>query len=163
MGLPWRSASSSSDSPPATEAFRVGVGLQARREHSRRELSRKLTARGLDVEEASAALDHLEARGYQSDARFAEMLIRTRLGGAYGPLHIRAELGTHGIDEATASTLLAEAAPDWLDLAREALRRRYAGRPAKDRAESLKRAHFLQRRGFPMDVIRAVTGGGGEE
>ena len=156
MGLPWRSASSSSDPPPATEAFRVGVGLQARREHSRRELARKLSARGLDADETSAALDHLEARGYQSDTRFAEMLIRTRLSAAYGPLHIRAELATHGIDDATATTLLTDAAPDWPDLARDALRRRYAGRAATDRAERLKRANFLQRRGFDLDTIRLV-------
>jgi len=155
-GLPWRAASSSSDSPPATDAFRKGIGLQARREHSRRELGRKLQARGLEPDEARAALDRLADEGWQSDTRFAEMLIRTRLGAGYGPLHIRAELGTHGIPEATAAQLIAEAQPDWPALAREALRRRYAGRPAADRAEILKRTHFLQRRGFDLDTIRAA-------
>lgn len=163
VGLPWRAASSSSDTLPATDAFRKGIGLQARREHSRKELARKLSARGLDPDDTAAALEQLAERGYQSDTRFAEMLIRTRLGSGYGPLHIRAELGTHGISEVTAATLMAEAEPNWPDLAREALRRRYAGRPAQDRAETLKRATFLQRRGFELDTIRAATSSESED
>jgi regulatory protein len=161
-GLPWRAAASSSDTPPATEAFRKGIGLQSRREHSRKELGRKLQARGLDVAETRDALDRLAGEGWQSDVRFAEMLVRTRVGAGYGPLHIRAELGTHGLGAEAIAGAFAAAFPheplDWPALARDALRRRYAGRPAADRAEILKRAHFLQRRGFDLASIRIATG-----
>jgi regulatory protein len=162
-GLPWRAASSSSDAPPATDAFRKGIGLQSRREHSRKELGRKLQTRGLDAAETLSALDRLAGEGWQSDARFAEMLVRTRVGAGYGPLHIRAELGTHGLGADAIAEAFATAFPheplDWPAVARDALRRRYAGRPAADRAEALKRAHFLQRRGFDLDTIRAVASG----
>jgi regulatory protein len=89
------------------------------------------------------------------------MLIRTRVGAGYGPLHIRAELGTHGLDAEAIAAAFAIAFPheplDWPALARDALRRRYAGRPAADRAETLKRAHYLQRRGFDAATIRAAA------
>ena len=139
------------------DAYKKALGLLVRREHSHKELARKLRAKGVDAEDSAAALQKLAGQGYQDDTRFADMLVRTRLGAGYGPLHIRAELGTHGIADATASELLAEHAPDWPELARDALRRRYAGRPAKDRADTLKRAHFLQRRGFDAGTIRAAT------
>lgn len=139
------------------DAYKKALGLLVRREHSQKELTRKLRAKGADAADSAAALAKLAGQGYQDDTRFGEMLVRTRLGKGYGPLHIRAELGTHGISETVAAVLLADAAPDWPELARDALRRRYADRPAKDRAETLKRAHFLQRRGFDTGAIRAAT------
>ena len=137
-------------------AAQRALGLLVRREHSRPELARKLRARGVPAEEARAAVAQMAESGWQDDARFAEMLVRTRLGGGYGPMHIRAELGTHGIASDLIASTLAEAEPDWPALAREALRRRYGQRPVRDRAESLKRGQFLQRRGFDAATIRAA-------
>jgi regulatory protein len=136
------------------DAYRQALGLLVRREHSRAELQRKLRARGADPDAASNALETLREQGYQDDARFAEMLIRTRINGGYGPLHIRAELGMHRIDPEIAQHALLEAAPDWGELATLALKRRYGARVAADRAESLKRGQFLQRRGFDVASIR---------
>lgn len=145
------------DNADAPDAYRKALGLLVRREHSRRDLRRKLVAKGVEAASGDAAIETLIEQGYQSDARFAEMLIRTRIGGGYGLLHIRAELGTHGIDPQIAAAALEEADPDWPELAREALRRRYGERPPEDRAQSLKRANFLHRRGFDGDSIRHAT------
>jgi regulatory protein len=136
------------------DPYRQALGLLVRREHSRAELQRKLRARGADPHAATTALQTLREQGYQDDARFAEMLIRTRINGGYGPLHIRAELGTHRIDPETAQQALLEAAPDWGELAIRALQRRYGTRVAADRPEKLKRGQFLQRRGFDAASIR---------
>lgn len=140
------------DSRP--DPYRQALGLLVRREHSRSELQRKLRARGADPEAAANALETLREQGYQDDARFAEMLVRTRINGGYGPLHIRAELGTHRIDPEIAQQVLLETAPDWGELAIQALKRRYGARVAADRAENLKRGQFLQRRGFDVASIR---------
>jgi regulatory protein len=147
---------SSNDIPTASEIYRKALGLLVRREHSQRELKRKLQAKGIEVTAAASALETLTAQGYQDDSRFAEMLVRTRLSAGYGPLHIRAELGTHAIDSGTIQQVLADAEPDWTERAREALRRRYGERPPANRAESIKRSHFLQRRGFDAASIRAA-------
>jgi len=74
------------------------LGLLVRREHSRKELTRKLQARGIENEAAEAAVSKLAEAGWQDDTRFAENLVRIRANTGYGPIHIRAELGTHGLD-----------------------------------------------------------------
>lgn len=136
------------------DAYRKALGLLVRREHSRRELRRKLDARGIESGDTEAALDTLSRQGYQDDARFADMLVRTRVGGGYGPVRIRAELGMHDIAADTIDAVLSDADPDWLALARDALRRRYGVRPASDPSDRIKRSQFLMRRGFDGDTIR---------
>jgi regulatory protein len=94
------------------------LGLLVRREHSRRELTRKLTARGIDRDAAIAAVDKLEAAGWQDDGRFAESLVRSRASTGYGPLRIRAELGMHALDRDAIAHAMETAEVDWDALAR---------------------------------------------
>lgn len=141
-------------------AYDRALALLARREHSVRELKDKLDRRGLDADESAAALESLKAKDFQSDARFGEMLVRSRIHAGYGPRWIRAELKTHGISAAAAQTLIEAADPDWLDLARSLLRRRY-GNPAANLAERSKRAAFLLRRGFDASTVKLAVGNSG--
>src|SRR3546814_2403115 len=69
------------------------------RGHSRKELAKKLAARGVAREDAEAAVERMAAEGWQDDARFATSLARMRAGSGYGPIRIRAELRTHGLEE----------------------------------------------------------------
>jgi regulatory protein len=138
-------------------AYDKALGLLVRREHSARELKSKLARRGLDKDETSAALDRLQAKDFQSDARFGEMLVRTRIENGYGARWIIAELRTHGIAEAKARELIDAAEPDWPELVRRQLRRRYGTRPAADYAERSKRAAFLLRRGFDAATVQSIT------
>lgn len=140
----------------APDAYRKALGLLVRREHSRRELKRKLDARGVESQDSDTALDTLSRQGYQDDARFADMLVRTRTSGGYGPIRIRTELGVHGIATDTIEAVLADADPNWFALARDALRRRYGSRSAIEQADLIKRSQFLMRRGFDGDSIRAA-------
>ena len=141
--------------PPS--AYDKALGLLARREHSARELKTKLARRGLDAEEASAAVAKLQSKDFQSDARFGEMLLRSRVEGGYGPRWIIAELRTHGVGEAAARELIEAADPDWTELARRQLRRRYGGKAPANLAERAKRAGFLLRRGFDATTVQSVT------
>lgn len=146
---------------PEPSPAQRALGLLVRREHSRKELARKLAARGVADDEAAAAVERMAAEGWQDDARFAVSLARSRAASGYGPLHIRAELGTHGLDAnviAKAFAALAEAgADDWVTRARELVRRRFGGDLAGDLARRRKAADFLLRRGFGGDIIRAAT------
>ena len=146
----------SRDRQPQAGAYDRALGLLARREHSARELKDKLRRRGLDGDETASALAQLQAKDYQNDDRFGEMLVRTRLEGGYGERWIVAELRTHGIAEQRARELVAAAEPDWGELVLRQLRRRYgAGRP-RDRAERDKREVFLLRRGFDASTVKLV-------
>jgi regulatory protein len=132
------------------------LGLLVRREHSRKELARKLTSRGVQAEDAQAAVDRMTAEGWQDDARFAEQLVRSRANNGYGPLRIRAELGTHGLDREAVAIAMDTYDGDWADNARDLVRRRFPG-GAEDPAVRRKAADFLIRRGFSGDQVRVAA------
>lgn len=133
------------------------LGLLTRREHSRKELARKLTARGVDSAEAETAVAKLAGEGWQDDTRFAESLVRSRAGNGYGPIRLRAELGTHGLDREAIARALDTFDGDWTEQARDVVRRRFGDHLYDDRALQRKAAEFLFRRGFTADQIRAAT------
>ncbi|MFT3792344.1 MAG: regulatory protein RecX [Rudaea sp.] len=140
------------------EAYDKALAFLARREHSARELKSKLEQRGLDAGESAAAIAELQLKHYQSDERFGEMLVHSRLEGGYGARWILAELRQHGIDESRGRELIEAAEPDWPHLIRRQLRRRYGGRKAVDFAERNKRAAFLLRRGYDAATVKLVVG-----
>ena len=148
----------SSDKPNGQSAYDKALGLLARREHSARELKSKLALRGFDADENATALERLQSKDFQNDARFGEMLVRSRIEGGYGQRWIVAELRTHGIGEDKALALIAAAEPDWPRLVRRQLRRRYGGKPAASLAERSKRAAFLLRRGFDASTVKLAVG-----
>src|SRR5688572_28275197 len=81
---------------PRASVTQRALGLLTWREHSRTELVRKLTSRGMEAAEVDSVVTRLTADGWQDDSLFAESLVRARVSSGYGPLRIRAELATHG-------------------------------------------------------------------
>lgn len=142
---------------PTPDAFNRALGLLARREHSVPELKRKLHARGIGADEANAALDRLREHDLQNDGRFADTLIRTRIGAGQGPQRIRAELATHGLDETVVDAALDALAPDWLALAQQVIARRFDDDALVDPLTRRKAIEFLLRRGFDLDTARAAV------
>ena len=138
-------------------AYDRGLSMLARREYSQRELRARLEHAGCDEEESEAALDKLREQHYQDDARFGEMIVRTRMGQGYGPTRIRAELRSHGLADSEIRELIDAADADWEALAAGQLRKKYGSRPVADHAERGKRAAFLLRRGFAAATVRIVT------
>lgn len=154
-----------SDAPAPARKRRVreqtpvqrALGLLVRREHSRKELARKLTARGIEGEAAQAAVDKLTDAGWQDDTRFAENLVRLRANSGYGPFHIRAELGTHGLDSDQVAAAMDTFEGDWTENARDLVRRRFGEAGPQDLPQRRKAADLLARRGFDGDSIRRAT------
>lgn len=154
-------AGGASNEPSGHETFGAAVRLLATREHSRVELRRKLRTRGHPPEAVEQALARLGEYGYQSDARFAESFVRSRVDRGQGRLKIVAALRERGIDDGIASALLDLGEPEWCRLAAAALHKRFGDGPPADRAEWAKRARFLAGRGFTSDVVSRVLDGGG--
>lgn len=133
------------------------LGLLVRREHSSRELVRKLAGRGVGPDEARSAVEQLAQDGWQDDERFAQWLVRSRANGGYGPLRIRAELATHGLDRESIASAFASFDGDWTETACELVRRRF-GPGGFDSPEHRRKAgELLARRGFDGDTIRRAT------
>ncbi|MCL6556600.1 MAG: recombination regulator RecX [Burkholderiales bacterium] len=133
------------------------LALLARREHSRAELRRKLAAHA-PREELESLLDELSRRGWLSDARFAESLVRAK-GARLGSLALAHTLRQRGVPEALVQSQLAALSASELERAREVWRRRF-GSPPRDARERARQMRFLQGRGFPLGVIVRVLGGG---
>ncbi|MGH6962629.1 MAG: regulatory protein RecX [Dongiaceae bacterium] len=139
---------------PKTQALK----LLARREHSARELKRKLTARGISADDAASAVARAAAEGWQDDSRYAEMLVRTRVAGGYGPVRIEAELEVAGVPSEQIRAALDGAGVDWREQA-AAVHAKKFGRPPKSSAERAKQYRYLQSRGFDSGQIQAVLKG----
>ena len=142
---------------PEPSPTQRALGLLTRREHSRKELVRKLVGRGVETAEACEAIDKLTAAGWQDDTRFAQSLVRSRAACGYGPGWIRAELGTHGLGAEAVSAALASFEDDWAGVARDLVRRRFGDAGPIDLAQRRKMADLLLRRGFAMAHVRAAT------
>lgn len=133
------------------------IRLLARREYSRVELERRLVAKGHAMDSIGETLDRMAAEGLQSDVRFAEIFVRSRVARGQGPIKIRAELGERGIDRELARTALEEAQStdevDWHALACATLARRFSD-PGGTPRERARRERFLAGRGFDFEQVR---------
>lgn len=140
-------------SSPRDDAIR----LLARREYSRAELAQRLSLRGHSAETIDACLDELASEGLQSDDRFAESFLRSRVMRGQGPLKVRAELERRGVERTLIVATLAEAERegevDWFELATEALARRFS-HPGDSPRERARRERFLASRGFEFEQVR---------
>jgi regulatory protein len=144
------------DKPPLSPRDRA-LGLLSRREHSARELKRKLQQKGVTADEAVDVVGEMGERNYQSDARFAESLVRRRALDGYGPVRIRAELASHGIVREAATAAIESADVDWAAIARRVFAAKFKDPAVADARERHKRAAWLAARGFDGAVVRAVT------
>ena len=144
--------------PLAPEAARErALRALGRREHSARELTRKLTHDGLDKGNAVEVVGELSDSGWQSDERYAGLLTRSRIAQGYGPLRIRAELSARGVDDALIRAALEDEAPDWLEIVGRVHERRYSKPPATPK-ERASRYRYLASRGFTSSQVAAVLG-----
>ena len=130
--------------------------MLARRDHSRAELTRKLSTDGTR-EDIQTMLDQLEQSGLLSDARFAEAYVSSRAARA-GNAKLRHSLRARGVaDDVIAASLPADSDSEF-ERAREVWRRKFGTAPA-DRADYARQARFLQQRGFASDIVRKVLKG----
>lgn len=60
-------------------AYEKAVDLLKRREHTAKDLMRKLAEKGFNADDINHAVEKLKAEGYLSDERFAEVYLRSRL------------------------------------------------------------------------------------
>lgn len=141
---------------PEPSPIQRALGLLTRREHSRRELLRKLEQRGVPAEDAGAAVGKLAEAGWQDDARFAESLVRSRAQAGYGPAWIRAELGTHGLREDEVAAALEGGEHDWAEVAAALVRRRFGEGGPHGIEQRRKAMDLLLRRGFGFDHAQAA-------
>jgi regulatory protein len=137
------------------------LGFLARREHSRAELARKLAPHAESPEQLEALLSELEVKKLLSEARFVEVLARSR-GERFGAARIRQELKAHRIGDEVVRAAVDDLRKSELERARAVWQRRFGG-VASDAAGRARQMRFLAGRGFSGEVIRKLVGGADDD
>lgn len=127
------------------------MNMLARREQSRKELENKLGTR-FEADVINRVLDDLKSEGLQSDQRFLESFVSSRINRGQGPLKISYELRNKGIAMEAIADQLEPYAENWLEIAKDVLQRKFGEEPPADYKERQKRQRFIASRGFPNDV-----------
>lgn len=131
--------------------------LLARREHSRKELERKLAGHEDEPGQLHKALDELQARGFIDEQRVVESVLNRR-APRLGAGRIRQELQAKGLDAERIAAAMAALRGTELERAREVWRRKFSALPV-DALERARQARFLASRGFGGETIREVLAG----
>jgi regulatory protein len=133
------------------------LALLARREHSRKELERKLAEHETEPGQLRQALDELQARGFIDEGRVVESVLHRR-APRLGAQRIRQELQAKGLDAERVAAALASLKATEVERARAVWRAKFGTLP-QDAAERGRQARFLAARGFGGEVVRRVLGG----
>ena len=128
----------------------------SRREHSSREILKKMSNRVESKEMLLDSIKELVDDGLLSDERFAESYFQSRKNKGYGPLRIRNELKQRGVGDQIFFSLSNEV--DWSKYALEALKKKMNGDLPSEIKDVLKLKRFLNYRGFDFqDIDRAFA------
>jgi regulatory protein len=138
------------------EIRKKAMDFLARREYGQDELARKLAEKGYRRSIVDDELRRLAEEGLQSDTRFAESFVQSRINQGKGPVRIRADLGQRGIRDGIIEGALEEAGCDWFELAREERVKKFGAAVPADFKEKARQMRFLQYRGFEQDHIQSA-------
>lgn len=130
--------------------------MLARREHSEKELCRKLTGRDFQTDEVAHVVTQLKKEGLQSDRRFTDALVHNRIEKGYGPAWIARELREKGVDDDLIANALHTGEVDWSACAIRVREKKFGQAKPGNYREQAKQSRFLQYRGFTGDLIRGV-------
>lgn len=139
------------------EARKKAMDYLARREHGRAELINKLSKFGFEAATADDAVADLVADNLQSDQRFVEAFVASRINQGKGPVKIRADLREREIAAGIVDIALQDADQDWYASACAVRQKKFGLDYPTDFNEKARQMRFLQSRGFDSDQIQAAV------
>jgi len=139
--------------------------LLSLREYSRKDLGSKLSKYASQTEQAEgdttltieSILDDFEQRGWLSDTRFAEALVRRR-SERYGMRKIQGELSRAGVSSEHSADLLEQLKLSEFARAKELWERKF-DIIATDPKEKARQYRFLVSKGFNADLVARIISG----
>jgi regulatory protein len=134
------------------------LAMLARREHTRAEMTRKLSPHCEYPEQIEQLLDALAARGWLSEVRFAESRAHT-LARKFGSRKIEYDLRSRGVSAEVVEHAVERALTQELDNCRAAWQRKFGVLP-QSAAERGRQMRFLAGRGFSAEAVRQVLKAG---
>jgi regulatory protein len=136
------------------EAQEVALRLLAKREYGAYELKKKLLQQGIDDVVANQAIQELKYQNLQSDRRFVESYIRSRVTKGFGPEYVLYELSKVGIEENLIHETLQEYQDQWKEIISQiSLKKFQTAHFLSDVVKKEKQIRFFQNRGFNISQI----------
>ena len=159
-----RASSKSSKQSPSLKAR--ALRLLSRREYSRKELTSKLVQlvrqneeeppKDLDIQ-IEEVLTDFEARGWLSDERFANALVRRR-SERFGVRRVADELQRAGVETGLIAQLTGELKETEFERAKALWAHKF-GQISSEQKERARQYRFLVSKGFSPDLVAKVIGG----
>lgn len=100
----------------------------------------------------------LAQQNLQSDERFTEDFIHSRINRGQGPIRIQAELRERGSSDELINEFLDFSDAIWSEQVDEVRRKRFGHALPEEYQTRAKQARFLQNRGFTSEQIRRALG-----
>jgi len=132
------------------------LNLLARREHTKLELQRKLTAKGYRSDDVAEVISTLEQQGLQSDERFIESYVAMRCRRGFGPIRIKMDLCERGIAQELADCFIRNCEVAWPELAEKIRCKKFGSKIPTNLQEQAKQMQYLYYKGFDSDLTRRV-------
>lgn len=141
--------------PGPDEIYEAALRYLSRREYSRWELEQKLRLKCRDQSVLDAVQQRVQSQGYQSDERYAMMILRSLYTRGSGPDKARQKLQQSRIASTLIQRCMSEFEGDWFALAAQIRAKRFGEVAAGsgDFQERAKQMRFLAGRGFNRDQI----------
>ena len=137
--------------------FERAVALLARREHSQKELSRKLAQKGFAKEAIEQTLKKLILYDLQSDQRFAESYVRSRKLSGVGPRRIAIELSMRGVQDGLIDSAIYHEDNHWQAELTQVWEKKFDNKDQTVNKKTLEKEYrFLLQRGFDPEQIRRL-------
>lgn len=134
------------------QAREAALRILAHREHTERELRKKLACRGFASETVDSLVGWLRERDYLCERRFAELYIRQRARKGYAVQRVFMELISRGVDQEVARSVLSDPQiPDSERVAGDLARKKAASGRKPGQVYS-----FLRGRGFSHSLTARV-------
>ncbi len=148
------------DAEESKKAISQAINLLSYRQRTEKEISDRLRRKEFGQVAIDNALDYCRENNYLNDRAFAEAFVNDKLNlSKLGVERIRYELMLKGISKDIIERVLILDKDDQYDLAKEVAEKKlksYAN--DDDKAKYRKLSSFLQRRGYPYEIIKKVLG-----
>jgi len=131
----------------------AAMEMLAGREYLRTELAKKLAKKFDNSSFIDEVIEQLISDNLQSDERYVQAFLRSRIRRGQGEVRIRMELRQRGANQVLADQAITNFDVDWFELARSVALSKFGSTYSVDNTEKAKRIRFLQYRGFNYDQI----------
>jgi len=141
-----------------SKARMYALKLLSYRERSGWEIKKRMERKGYQKEIIEDTLNYLKKRDLINDERFARIWIEDRIRGEYGRRRIYYELSEKGVDKEIVDDLIKKLYPkvNEINIALHLIEKNKRFLKEEKNSRIRKISAFLERRGFPFDVINEV-------